>query len=281
MTSFLFHSRLGVLALLLMVATSGPLAISTAAQNVDALATRAARAGVDIELLQTVRARAAEQGLSTAEVARLIGPAVDLAENGLPSQPVLQKVLEGLSKRVPPAQLGTVVDRLAAATGRAGAVGDSWLARTDVPRGLREPAARFALVEGLTHGLAQENAGPVLEALLERLPRDLRRSSAGPADVAAAFRIAPSLPTAAAEPAQTARLLGQALAAGFSGPDLLQLPAALQSLQAREGLAATAALTRALDHMDGRGIPAAVVLEQLSRGGGPPAGRPTPPRGRP
>jgi hypothetical protein len=267
--------RSGVLLLLLLL--TGP----ASAQTADPLAARAAEAGVDVQLLETVRARAAERGVAASDVARLVRPAIDLAERGLPSDPVLQKVLEGFSKRVPPAQLAVVIDRLSAATERAGAMGDAWLASGDLPRGLRGPAVRSIVIEGLTHGLAQDNSGPVIEALLNRLPGDLRQGSAGASDVAAAFRIAPALPTAAAAPAQTARLIGQALAAGFSGADLLQLPAALQSLEAREGIAATAALNRALEQVASRGLPAAAILEHLSRGGGPPAGPPATPRGRP
>ena len=276
MASNLLFLRYG--ALVLLLALAAPAGAQTAD---DPLATRAARAGVNVQLVETIRARATDRGIANDDIARLVTPALGLAERGLPAEPVLQKVLEGISKRVPPAQLAIVVDRLAAATERAGVMGDAWLASGDVPRGLRTAAARITLIEGLTHGLAQDNAGPVIQALIDRLPGDLRRSPAGPADVGAAFRIAPSLPTAAAEPAQTARLLGQALAAGFSGADLLQLPAALQSLEAREGIAATVALNRALDQIASRGLPAAAILEHLARGGGPPAGPPTTPRGRP
>lgn len=244
------------------------------AQSPADLPERAAAAGLDPALVETALARGAASGLEVAEVARLIQPAIELGERGLPGQFVLQKVLEGLTKRVPPAQLAIVVARLEAATDRAGARADNWLARSDVPRSMRGAEARTSIIDGLAQGMAQENAGPVLEALLERLPSDLRRTSAGPADVSAALRIAPTLPTAAAAPAETALLLGQALRSGFSGGDLLQLPAALQSLQAREGLAAAAALARALEHVQERQLPAATVLDQLARGGGPPAGPP-------
>ncbi len=255
---------------------------AVSAQSVDDLMERGRQAGMDVELLSALESRANAAGLDVAETARLIEPAVLLAEQQLPSRAVVQRALEGLAKQVPPDRIAEVLGRLQHASERAGERGGAWLERSDVREMLGvnarqdEARARSVVMEGLAQAYNREAPAEALDAALERIPQEVGPGRTSPAAVGAALQVLPDLAISAQEPNLAAGLLTQALNSGFAARDLRQLPAALEAAERRGEMPAEAAARGALSEM-AMGTPAAMVLERLFQGqipGQPPGGTP-------
>lgn len=262
-------ARSGLAAAVACVLLAGPAAAQTPAE----LVARGKAAGADPALLEELRDRALRAGLEEAAAARLLAPGVGLAEADLPSGMVLQKALEGLSKRVPPPQIAQVLSRLAGAVERAGGIVDAWLAAPGVRERLTPPAVperagdgvRATLVESAAVALDQGAPEAAVQALLERVPSGLQAPSVSAVGLGVALEVLAELPMVAADATLVAQLVLEALNSGFSPAELRELPGALRAAERRGQLPARAVAEGALVQLRDD-IPAAVVLQNLFQG---------------
>jgi len=137
--------------------------------------------------------------------------AADAAARGLPTEPLVQKAIEGGAKRVPAERLIAAVRALAARLAEA----------TDAARagGLATPQAD--VVEGGADGLSAGLAtGQVSE---------LVRASHTPYDAALVLRVAATLAALGVPPKQTVQLVEGLMKDGRSATDLLGLPGEVQA----------------------------------------------------
>lgn len=257
---------------------------------VEALLRRGRSAGADTELLQTAAERAQRNGLSPAETASLLQPAVALAEQDLPARLLLQKTLEGLAKRVPPGRMTPVLQQVRTHTEQAGGLVSSWLKAEGVRQKFRgadaaSAEARGRLVENVAQARQQGVTLDHVRGVLQALPDQVARRAVPLDQVAAAMSMMPDLPAPAREGPAGRQLIVAALNAGYSADDLRRLPAALQSAQKETGRP-PARLVGDVAQAIGRGTPAAQVLQGLFQGGVPGVGPPQgagggPPQGSP
>jgi len=166
------------------------------------------------------------------EVRRVVQDiAADAAAHGLPTEPLVQKAIEGGAKRVPAERL------IAAVRALAGRLAGAW----DAVRagGLESPSAD--VVEGGADGLsAGLTAGYV---------SDLVRASRAPYDPALVLRVAATLAALGVPPKQTVQLVEGLIKDGGSPSDLLGLPGEVQA-----GVANGATPAQAAEHVgQGRG----------------------------
>ncbi len=235
--------------------------------------------GADVELMRNVASRAEKAGVGPEQTAELLRPAVTLAERDLPTRPLLNKTLEGLAKRVPPARMGPVLQKLQSNTEQAGALVTTWLGQDNTKRLVGEsPAsssARTQLVTTVTEAQQQEVPLETVKQFLDGLPGAVDRSSVSVSQVATAVSVMPDLPGSKSNPKVTQQLLTSALNAGYDGESLRQLPAALERAQ-RETQRPTAVIAKGTAQAISKGVPASSVLRSLFQGsmpgGGPPSG---------
>ena len=152
--------------------------------------------------------------------------AADAAAHGLPTEPLVQKAIEGGAKRVPAERL------IAAVRALAGRLAGAW----DAVRagGLESPTAD--VVEGGADGLsAGLSAGYVSE---------LVRASRAPYDPALVLRVAATLAALGVPPKQTVQLVEGMIKDGGSPSDLLGLPGEVQA-----GVADGATPEQAAEHV--------------------------------
>ena len=152
--------------------------------------------------------------------------AADAAAHGLPTEPLVQKAIEGGAKRVPAERL------IAAVRALAGRLAGAW----DAVRagGLESPSAD--VVEGGADGLsAGLTAGYVSE---------LVRASRAPYDPALVLRVAATLAALGVPPKQTVQLVEGMIKDGGSPSDLLGLPGEVQA-----GVADGATPEQAAEHV--------------------------------
>ena len=152
--------------------------------------------------------------------------AADAAAHGLPTEPLVQKAIEGGAKRVPAERL------IAAVRALAGRLAGAW----DAVRagGLESPTAD--VVEGGADGLsAGLTAGYVSE---------LVRASRAPYDPALVLRVAATLAALGVPPKQTVQLVEGMIKDGGSPSDLLGLPGEVQA-----GVADGATPEQAAEHV--------------------------------
>jgi hypothetical protein len=259
------------------------LALPTSAQGqpaVQSLLEQGRTAGADADLLRTVATRARSAGFSPQATADLLRPAVDLAEQGLPATPLLNKALEGLAKQVPAGRMTPVLRQLRTHTEEAGALVSTWASRrgTQALLGRSGPppqAEQDRLIATIAEARQQDLPLPAVEQFLDRLPDAVQRRPVSVAEIATAVGTMPDLPAVRENPAVARDLLGAALNAGYDAESLRQLPAALQQAR-RASQRPTTALARGAAQAITKGAPASTVLRSLFRGalpgGGPPPG---------
>lgn len=237
-------------------------------------------AGADAALMRTVATRAQNAGFSAQATADLLRPAVDLAEQGLPTAPLMNKALEGLAKQVPATRMGPVLQQLGTHTQEAGALVSTWASRGDTQAllgrsGPPPQAERNRLITTIAEARQQNLPLPAVEQFLNRLPDAVERRPVSLSEVTTAVGTMPDLPAARENPALARELLSAALNAGYDAESLRQLPAALEQAQ-RASPRPTAAIARGAAQAITEGTPAATVLRSLFQGsipgGGPPAG---------
>jgi hypothetical protein len=236
-------------------------------------------AGADAALMRTVATRAQDAGFSAQATADLLRPAVDLAEQGLPATPLMNKALEGLAKQVPPARMGPVLRQLGTYTREAGALVSTWASRgeTQALLGRSGPppqAEQNRLITTVAEARQQDLPLPTVEQFLRRLSGAVERRPVSLSAVATAVGTMPDLPAARENPALARTLLNAALSAGYDAESLRQLPAALEQAR-RTSSRPTTAIARGAARAITRGTPASAVLRSLFQGsipgGAPPA----------
>jgi hypothetical protein len=137
--------------------------------------------------------------------------AADAAAHGLPTEPLVEKAIEGGAKRVPAERLIAAVRALAARlAGAADAVHAA---------GLATPQAD--VVEGGADGLSAGLTSGQVSALV--------RASRPPYDPAMVLRVAATLAALGVSPKQTVQLVEGMIQDGKSSSDLLGLPGEVQA----------------------------------------------------
>jgi hypothetical protein len=267
---------------------SGLLAGSTSAvaQNdlaYASVAEAARNAGIDAARVEAVVQRAMERGITPEQLGSLMEPVITLAGNNLPAEPVLQKVLEGIAKRVPAPQIGMVIGQIESALNRSAGIVDGWLeqpaTRDMVRAGTRgqdaqQATSRFRtqLLEGSAQALQQNIREEYLSDLLGQIATERAAERSGLTSVAAAVGILGDLPTTQNNPELSTRVVISALRSGFTPSEIQQLPAAMNAAELQSRLPAEAVANGMAEQVLS-GLPAAQVLENLFKGnlkGGPP-----------
>jgi hypothetical protein len=191
---------------------------------------------------------------------------------------VLNKALEGLSKRVPPARMSSVLQQLRARTEQAGQLVATWLqqdeVRTMIGADQDAPSARGQadLIASVADAQQQKVPAKAIEAFLNELPATTERRPVSLSDVSVAVGVLPDLPSNGESAPAAQQLLVAALDAGYDPESMRQLPAAIEQAQ-RQTQRPTAAIAKGAAQAISWGTPADNVLRNLFRGA-PPAGPP-------
>ena len=267
------------LVVALLLAVLGPVGAVGQPGPVQSLIEKGRSVGADADLLQTVAQHAETAGLGPQQTADLLRPAVTLAERNLPTDPLLNKTLEGLAKRVPPSRMSPVLQQLQTHTKQAGGLVSEWLGRNDVQQLVgasgEDATARTQLITNVTEAQQQDVSLSAVKQFLDGLPEAVSERSVALNQVATAVSVMPDIPGGKRTPAVTTQLLTTALSAGYSNKSLRQLPAALERAQ-RSTERPVTDVARGAARAIAEGTPAANVLRSLFQGGmpgkGPPSG---------
>ncbi|MFP4227502.1 MAG: hypothetical protein ACLFTE_01590 [Salinivenus sp.] len=269
-------SRIGVGLLLAALLPYGAVAQEASVQSI---LDRGQEAGADVDLMRTVASRAEAANLSPAATAEILEPAVSLAEQDLPTRPVLNKALEGLSKNVPPDRMRSVLQQLHTSTEQAGQLVTGWLEKEDTRTMLgadEEPVSergRSDLVASVADAQQQEVSAETIESFLNELPATTDRRPVPLPNVSVAVGVLPDLAGNGEVGPAAQDLLVAALNAGYDAESMRQLPTAIEQAE-RETQQPAAAIAKGTAQAISWGTPAANVLRNLFRGA-PPAGPPT------
>lgn len=219
------RKRPGVLGMMLLLLVFAPFSpVYGQDTDLQTLLENGRRAGVQMERMQEVVESAAKAGRPSVDVAKLLGPALSLAEQKYPSTPLLRTVLEGLSKNVPTARLRAVLEAEQVRVGTSGQLVSRLLQeqkRADVSR-----QSRFQLIESVAQarrrGLPYEGIGRLWTALHES-----QRPSFSL--LASAIEMAPKLPGGVSSPGSARTLLVTAVENGYDESQLRELASSLNN----------------------------------------------------
>ena len=272
-------TNIRIITLLFMFA----LPLMVQAQSLPDLIEQARAVGIEQSQIAELQNRAADRGISEAELLNIIRPAVAMAEQNLPYEMIFDKAFEGLSKRVPAPQIQSVLNSISENSAEASRFVDPWVQMPEVRQmldrsGERMDQNRFRneMIKASAKGLTQNFNRDVLEQTLASLASSIAMENARPSEIVTAISILSDLPTAAQQPAETSRMVISALESGFDASDLQKLPGALNMAQRRAQLPAQAVAEGFRRQLEG-GFPASQVLQNLFNGrvgGGPPGGTP-------
>jgi hypothetical protein len=270
--------------MLFVLGMGGPHVAVGQTSDIETLLERGRKAGTDAEQMQLVVKRARRAGLDSEATASLLRPAVVLAEQDLPTGPLLSKTLEGLAKRVPPARMQPVLQQYRTHTEQASRLVSQWTRQSDVRQLLgasentpsnAKKTAHAQLVTAATEAQQQDIRAKDIEAFLKGLPQGIKRRPVSIGEVATAVGVLPDLPGNGTSINNATQLLTSALDAGYSPESLRQLPSALKSAH-QKSKQPVDALAQGTAQAIAKGTPAATVLQSLFQGGlpggGPPAG---------
>lgn len=284
-----FKNPAGAFLIILLLVLMLPLnASSQQSKDIQQITNRALAAGIDRNQLEQVRERAASQGVDSETLVRMMEPAADLAERGMPSEFMVQKMLEGFAKGVPAGRMMPVIESIHQHTPEAVAMSDRWMSGADVApflqsMGGQQSRFRSDLISASLKSLTQRVPSETIEAVLSELgnPAVLEKSS--PQIIAAAVGILPDMPASMTAKAGIQNVIARAVQGGFSAVDIQKLPGAMNAAARRSQLP-SASILNGLSNQIGNGIPANQVLQNLFNGNinaGPPAGVPGRPGGKP
>jgi len=220
------------------------------------------------------------RGMGDEDLARVLHPAVQLAEQNLPSEMIFQKAMEGIAKGVPPAIMDRVLNQIRTGTEQARPLIDEWIAKPDVEQMVERSTERMdretfrnEMLRVSARAVSGETGLDLVLTILETLGEEGVMRNATPSRVLAAINILSDIPNAAQQPEQMRDMIAKAIQHGFTSSDLQRLPAAMNMAQRRSELPAAAVMQGLGQQMD-RGVPAADILQNLFngdvRGGGPP-----------
>ncbi|MFU8812149.1 MAG: hypothetical protein ACNA78_04220 [Balneolaceae bacterium] len=272
-----------IFGLIMLFWTPAGLIAQDAPSNLDELIRQAQEAGIDQAQLQTLQSRAAAAGLSQAETAMLLRPALTMAERNLPHEMVFDKAFEGLSKRIPAQRMVPVLQQMTGHAQEAAAFVDPWIERPAVQQaisrregGMDRAVFRREMVRAGAKGLSQQFDRDVLESTLDAVGTESIMNRTTPGGIIMAINVLSDLPEAAQLPAESARVILQALESGFDAGQMQRLPAAMNMAQRRSQLPAQA-VAEGLNRQLQGGMPASQVLQNLFNGeigAGPPGNIP-------
>lgn len=244
---------------------------------------RAAKQGIEQAQLQELQKRAQSKGLTDQQLIEIIEPAVTLAENNLPSDIILQKALEGLSKGVPANRMLPVLKNMQQSVQQAGPMVESWVQRPEVRQmvnkpggGMTEQHFRNEMVKATSRGLMNNIPSGEIQKLLDEIGGQELTDNIGPSNVVASVGVFAELPGTAEQPEASRSLIVRSLKGGFRTAEIQRLPAAMKVAQQRSQLPAASVIEGVARQMRG-GIPAKQILQNLFNGnigGGPPGGTP-------
>lgn len=274
---------LAALFLVLGLTASADVAFAQNIPNYTEIVESARNAGIDQSRLDVLIQRAQERGVTGEQFGSMMQPAISLASSNLPYEPVLQKVMEGLAKRVPAPQISQVLLRIESGLNRSAVIVDGWIAQDQTQsmirsesrgRDVQQATAQFRnqLLENSAQALQQNIREEHLASLLNQIVAEQAADRTGLGAVASAVGILGDLPTSGTDPELSNRIVISALKAGFSANEMQQLPAALNAAQLQSRLPA-AAVANGMAEQVLSGVPAGNILENLFKGnlkGGPP-----------
>ncbi|MEX2574664.1 MAG: hypothetical protein WD317_10215 [Balneolaceae bacterium] len=233
---------------------------------------RARAAGIEQSQLENIQSRAADRNVSDEELTGLIGPAVSLAEQNLPSDMIFQKVMEGLAKGIPVQQMDQVLQNIRRSTESVVPVVDSWMGGAEVNEMLASSGERFDRDlfrnEMLKAGskAASGQTGPALvRDILNSLTDAGAIPAAKPSSVLAGISIISDMPEVAKRPHAASAIVVRAIQNNFSAADIQKLPGAMDVAQRRSRLPADAVLEGVSQQIQGN-ITASQILQNLFNG---------------
>jgi len=239
--------------------------------------------GVEHSQLQELQKRAQARGLTDQQLMDIIEPAIALADENLPSETVLQKALEGLSKGVPANRMMPVLRNMQQSVQSAGPLVESWIQRPNVKEMVGRPDAgmsdrqfRNEMIKATSRGLMNDIPSGEIQKLLDEIGSGELSGNVEPTDVVASVGVFAELPTTADQPEASRSLIVRSLKGGFKTAEIQRLPAAMKVAQQRSQLPAASVIEGVARQMKG-GIPAKKILQNLFNGnvgGGPPGGTP-------
>lgn len=239
--------------------------------------------GIEQSKINALQERAAQRGISDAELIAIIRPAVSMAERNLPSEMIFDKAFEGLSKGVPFQQIEPMLGMIAENSMRVAGIVDPWIERAEI-RGMLERGGyagnqqkfRNEMIKAGSKTLRQNFSEEVFQETIHTIADQRGIEQRNPGTVVAAANILSDLPSAAENPTESARIILRALEGGFEASDLQNLPRAMNMAQRRSEIPAGAVLEGVSRQLQG-GLPAEQILQNLFNGnigGGPPGGTP-------
>ncbi|WP_445664066.1 hypothetical protein [Fodinibius sp. AD559] len=250
-------------------------------EALDKLAERANNAGIEQGVIEDLKARKEARGLSNQQLENMIEPAVQLAEDNLPANHVLQKVLEGLSKGVPDARIVPYINRMTSATREAAGVVDPWIAKPEVKQIMGEQngmgqTMRNRLVESSSRAIAQNVSPENISQLLSDIGEKSVLSKTNGPNIVSAMDVVSDLPMQD-QPELTRSFIVRALKGGFEAREFQKLPMALNMAQKRSQIPASNIIQGVGNQLQ-KGVPARDIMKNLfdgNIGGGPPGNIPT------
>lgn len=249
--------------------------------DIQQISERAIAAGVDRSQIEQIQERATSRGIDNQALARMMEPAADLSERGMPSEFMVQKILEGLAKGVPAGRMMPVIESIHQHTPGAVSMSDQWMNSADVSpfvQAMDGQQARFRkdLINASIKSLSQQVPSETIQSVLGELRNPSVLEGASPQAVAAAVGILPDMPAAMMNEAGIQNVIAGAVKGGFTAGDMQKLPGAMNAA-ARHSQLPSASILNGLSNQIGNGIPANQVLQNLFNGNinaGPPNGIP-------
>lgn len=283
----MYQTRM-ILKLALMLLVLLPVSLFAQERSLQDLIDRASQAGLGADRIAEIEQRASASGVGEQDLAALLEPVVELAEQNLPADFVIQKMMEGFAKNVPAGRMAPVLQSIREKTPQAASLADNWIGKPEVTafmNSVGENRSRFRrdLISANLKSLTQNVDAGLVEDVLNELGQESILRNRSPQAVVAAVSVLPDLPASLLQAGEVRGLLARAVGSGFSAADLQKLPGAMNAAERRTQLPAAAILNGMSDQI-GNGIPANQILQNLFNGNinaGPPQGIPGRPGNRP
>lgn len=277
-----------ILKLMIVLILLVPASLVAQEKSLQNLIDRGSKAGLDSDRITEIQQRAASSGVGEQDLAMLLEPAIELAEQNLPADFVIQKMMEGFAKNVSASRMTPVLQSIRDKTPQAASLADNWIGKPEVSafmNSVGENRSRFRrdLISANLKSLSQNVEAGLVEGVLNELGQESVLQNRSPQAVVAAVGVLPDLPASVLQEGGVRGLIARAVGSGFSASDLQKLPGAMVAAERRSQLPAASILNGMSDQI-GSGIPANQILQNLFNGNinaGPPQGIPGRPNNGP
>lgn len=275
LTIIISKAGFAVLLLLLTISTA---TVSAQQTNLNDVLQQARDNGLQEAELKELQERAASRGVEEAQLGEMLQAAIDMAEQSLPAELVLDKIMEGFSKEIPPQRIMPVLQQMRDVSSEAVAVVDPWMAREEVrqfseQRGISSESFRNELVKASTRSMMQNVSAETVGDMLNRIADETTKDETiNPSDIISATGILPNLPQSVLDSNAGGRFVVRAIKGGFRANELQRLPDAVAQAQQRSELPAASVMEGVSQQLQD-GVPAKEILQNLfdgNVGGGPP-----------